>query len=167
MDVVYAVLAKALDEALSQLAVMRAAEGNRLAEDIQGKLKDIKQAVTKISDIAAQVVEDYRQKLKQRIAEFSADLEIDPSRLAMEVAIYAERSAIDEEITRLNSHLQQMAETCQAQETVGRKLDFMLQEMNREINTIGSKANGLAIHDVVIEVKSLLEKIREQIQNIE
>ncbi len=167
LDSILLLLQEALRQALDRLIAMREAEGAKLSADIALKCQEIKKAVDKINEVCPRVVEDYRQKLTERINDLSDNLEIDPARIAMEVAIFAERSAIDEEITRLYSHLAQMAQSCMASEVIGRKLDFILQEMNREINTIGSKATALAIHDVVIEVKSLLEKIREQIQNIE
>lgn len=158
---------KALNQALDQLIQMRAVEGAKLAADIKKRLANIQDLSRKIHQRAPLVVEDYRERLKQRIAEWQLQGVVEENRLAAEVAIFAERSNITEEIVRLNSHLEQMDICLQSTDPVGRKLDFILQEMNREINTIGSKANDLEIGNAVISVKSELEKIREQVQNIE
>ena len=109
----------------------------------------------------------YKKKLEDRISELTKDLKIDEERIAVEVAIFADKAAVDEEVTRLKSHLEQMRKTLNLNEPVGRKLDFIVQEMNRESNTIGSKANDINITNIVIDIKNLIEKIREQVQNIE
>ncbi|MEG1537379.1 MAG: DUF1732 domain-containing protein, partial [Clostridiales bacterium] len=123
--------------------------------------------VAEINECAYIVVEEQSQRLQSRIADILGDVTIDESRLANEVAFFADKSDITEELTRLSSHLHQFAHSLSALEPIGRKLDFILQEMLREINTIGSKSSTLSINKLVIEVKSELEKIREQIQNIE
>ncbi|MBO8136571.1 MAG: YicC family protein [Desulfotomaculum sp.] len=158
---------EALDEALEKFVQMRTAEGLQLKEDLEKRVKKIKQYNQAIRQRAPKVVEEYRERLNQRLAEWKADGILDENRIAGEVVIFAERSNITEETVRLDSHLNQMAECLQSDEPVGRKLDFLLQEMNREINTIGSKANDLKISNYVVSVKSEIEKIREQVQNIE
>jgi uncharacterized protein (TIGR00255 family) len=158
---------QALQTALEQLIQMRITEGARLGEDIEKRLSMIKEYNHKIHQRAPQVVAEHRERLNQRLAEWLNQGAIDESRISAEVAIFAERANITEETVRLNSHLEQMAKGLRAEEPVGRKLDFIVQEMNREINTIGSKANDLEIGNAVINVKSELEKIREQVQNIE
>jgi len=158
---------RALNVALDQLIHMRSVEGERLAADIEKRLGVIKELNRTIHQRVPCVVEDYRERIKQRIVDLKLQGVVDENRLAAEVAIFAERANITEETVRLNSHLEQMNWCLQSDEPVGRKLDFILQEMNREINTIGSKANDLEISNAVISVKSELEKIREQVQNIE
>jgi uncharacterized protein (TIGR00255 family) len=123
--------------------------------------------VQKIKERAPMVFIEYKDRLTQRLHEIHKEIEFDENRVAMEVAIFADKAGIDEEIVRLNSHIQQMTETLILDEPIGRKLDFIIQEMNRETNTIASKANDLEILNTVINMKSEIEKIREQIQNIE
>ncbi|MEG6615230.1 YicC/YloC family endoribonuclease [Peptococcaceae bacterium 1198_IL3148] len=158
---------EALQIALNQLIQMRVEEGAKLGEDIAKRLDLIEEYNQNIKQRAPLVVEEHRERLNQRLLEWHTQGTLDESRIATEVAIFAERANITEETVRLNSHLDQMRRALQAEEPVGRKLDFIVQEMNREINTIGSKANDLTIGNQVINVKSELEKIREQVQNIE
>jgi uncharacterized protein (TIGR00255 family) len=113
------------------------------------------------------VVAEYREKLMQRIQNYLAEITLDEARVATEVAFFADRCSIDEELVRLSSHFSQLKESLELKEPVGRKLDFLVQEMNREANTIGSKANDLTITNIVVTIKSEIEKIREQVQNIE
>lgn len=162
------VLSRALAEALTAFAAMRELEGGRLQADLLQRAGQVGGMVAQIETLAEQVVADYQSKLLARIAELlPANIAVDEARLANEVAYFADRACINEELVRLNSHLLQLQELLQKSEPVGRKLDFLLQEINREVNTIGSKANYLPINQLVIEAKSELEKIREQIQNLE
>jgi uncharacterized protein (TIGR00255 family) len=158
----------ALEQALQALLQMRKDEGEKLVVDLQQKLALLREYYLKLVEFAPLVVVNYREKLVKRLQELlPADTELDPNRLTMEVAIFADRSDVSEELVRLDSHLQQFSRTLQLEEPVGRKLDFLIQELNREINTIGSKANDLKIAQIVINFKTELEKLREQIQNLE
>jgi len=162
------VLGRALAEALTAFVAMRELEGGRLQADLLQRAARVRGIVARIDELSEGVVADYQAKLAVRISELLPDnIALDEARLANEVAYFADRACINEELVRLNSHLLQLDTLLQAAEPVGRKLDFLLQEINREINTIGSKANYLAINQLVIEAKSELEKIREQIQNLE
>jgi uncharacterized protein (TIGR00255 family) len=158
---------KMLHEALSILVNMRQDEGIALFSDMQMRLQAIGEIMGEIRLRAPQVVLEYQKRLSERIKELTAGLELDASRLAQEVAVMADRCDITEEIVRMQSHISQFEALLQSDEAEGRKIDFLLQEMNREINTIGSKGNDLDIARQVIEVKSELGKLREQAQNIE
>jgi uncharacterized protein (TIGR00255 family) len=158
----------ALEQALQALLQMRKVEGEKLVTDLQQKLALLREYYLKLTEFAPLVIVNYREKLAKRLQELlPADMELDPNRLTMEVAIFADRSDVSEELVRLDSHLQQFSQTLRLAEPVGRKLDFLIQELNREINTIGSKANDLKIAQIVIDFKTELEKLREQIQNLE
>lgn len=161
------VVKQALKEALSNLLEMRQREGAKLAADLQQRLTFLSELRLKILELAPAVVSVYQEKLLKRIAELTENVEIDSNRIAMEVALFADRSDIHEELIRIESHLHQFLQTLSATGQVGKRLDFLIQELNREINTIGSKANELQITQIVIEFKSELEKLREQVQNIE
>ncbi len=168
LEDIEAVLLAALAEALSGFAAMRRLEGERLAADLLKRRESVCALVQQIDGLSEQVVQDYQAKLFERINELLGDkVAIDEARLANEVAYFADHACINEELVRLVSHLAQLEELLQKDAAVGRKLDFLMQEINREVNTIGSKANYLQINRLVIEAKSELEKIREQIQNIE
>ena len=168
LEAIEDVLMSALSQALQGFAAMRALEGERLANDLLGRRATVCGYVEKIEQLSEQVVRDYQAKLTARITELLADTaQLDENRLANEVAYFADRACINEELVRLHSHLQQLEDLLQSNGACGRKLDFLMQELNREVNTIGSKANYLAISTLVIDAKSELEKIREQIQNIE
>jgi uncharacterized protein (TIGR00255 family) len=158
---------KMLHEALTILVNMRQDEGIVLFSDMQMRLQAIGEIMGKIQLRAPQVVLEYQKRLSERIKDLTAGLELDAVRLAQEVAIMADRCDITEEIVRMQSHIGQFEALLQSDEAEGRKIDFLLQEMNREINTIGSKGNDLEIARQVIEVKSELGKLREQAQNIE
>lgn len=153
-------------EAVKQLKEMRIAEGRMLEKDLQNQLTVIGDKIHRIKEYAPNVTRQYAERLKKRMEDFSIDT-IDESRLVSEVAIFAEKADINEELTRLASHISQFHETMKKDEPIGRKLDFILQEMNREVNTIGSKANDADIAKEVVELKSFLEKMKEQVQNIE
>jgi len=163
----WAVLEQAVVAAVDSLVQMREIEGARLKEDLLARLGRIKEITSTIEARAPHVVEDYRLRLTQRLQEWLADSSLDMPRVMAEVTIFAERSSITEEIVRLYSHLEQAAECLNGTDPVGRKLDFIIQEMNREINTIASKSADIQISGCVVEVKSQLEKIREQVQNLE
>ena len=155
------------EEALAQFVEMREKEGARLAEDLLAKLDGIEEMLRKVEAIVPSVAEGYRTRLYAKLTELLADKNIDEQRILTETAIFAEKTAVDEETVRLHSHLAQGREFLAMTEPVGRKLDFLVQEMNREVNTIGSKAQDLSITKLVVDMKSEIEKIREQIQNIE
>ena len=159
----------ALNIALERIEKMRSLEGQQLKNDIISKTMNIKKTLSSIELHAPRIVENYRIKTRERISDLLADMnaEIDEIRLANEIAIYADKTNINEEIVRIYSHLDQVQNILDATEPVGRKLDFLVQELNREVNTIGSKSPDLDVSNLVIELKSDIEQIREQIQNIE
>lgn len=165
-DKVWACLETALNEAVDNFVAMRTAEGEALKKDILNKLVGIRATVERIEKRAPFVAEDYRQRLLARLGELD-ELNVDEGRIVTEVTIFADKACIDEEITRLYSHIEQMKTIVCEETPVGRKLDFLVQEMNREVNTIGSKSNDLEITNCAVDLKSEIEKIREQIQNIE
>lgn len=160
-------LREALDGACIQFVSARETEGEKLKEDLIGKLDDMKAVVEKIEERSPQILSEYREKLEDKVKELLADTQIDESRIAAEVVLFADKICTDEEIVRLKSHIDHMKSTLQAGEGIGRKLDFIAQEMNREANTILSKANDLTVSNYGIELKTEIEKVREQIQNIE
>ena len=162
-------LLPALDGAIGEYVAMRESEGKRTEEDIKSKLAFVRRTAAEIDEISRTDKVGYADKLKARITQLLEENGISPDdqRILTEVAIYADKIAIDEEIARLNSHIDAFDEICLSQEPSGRKLDFLMQEMNRETNTIGSKANNVKIARLVVDIKGELEKIREQIQNIE
>lgn len=166
-EVIWAALLPALEEAVGNFVSMRSAEGENLKNDILGKAARIERLVAEVKEYAPQVVVEYQEKLMGRLKELLDGVDVDPQRVATEVAIFADRGCVDEEITRLESHLVQLREILEKGGQVGRKLDFLIQEMNRESNTIASKANDIRLVKATIELKSEIEKIREQIQNLE
>lgn len=164
---IWSLLQIALENAIQSLVAMRVSEGQELSSNLLDRIDAIEGTIKDIAKRAPDVVLEYKSKLENRIKELMDQQTVDESRMAVEVALFADRCSIDEELVRLGSHLVQFREALHFDQPVGRKLDFLMQEMNREINTIGSKANDLAITKIVVDVKSELEKIREQIQNIE
>ena len=154
-------------QAVDAFVAMRAAEGEKLKADVAGRLDTIEELVAKIEQGSAGRVQAYSDRLYARLQELLGDRSIDESRLVTEAALFADKTAIDEETVRLHSHVAQYREILTLDEPVGRKLDFLTQELNRESNTIGSKCQDVAITRLVVELKSEIEKIREQIQNIE
>ena len=138
-----------------------------MAEDLIARINIIKEKIEKISALSTGLIEEYVVKLEGRIKEILKNQQLDEARLAQEVVIYADKCSIEEEVTRLKSHISQFEKLLYSEEVIGKKLDFIIQEMNRETNTIGSKANLLEITNEVINVKTEIENIREQIQNIE
>ncbi|HJG29734.1 MAG TPA: YicC family protein [Subdoligranulum variabile] len=155
------------EQAVEAFVAMRATEGEKLKEDVENRLNVIEQLVAQIEQNSAGRVQAYSDKLYARLQELLADRNIDEARLVTEAAIFADKTAIDEETVRLHSHVAQYREILALNEPIGRKLDFLTQELNRESNTIGSKCQDVAITRLVVELKSEIEKIREQIQNIE
>ena len=166
-DVIWDSLYPALDEAISKFIEMRSIEGEALKNDILLKAENIENLVKEVKERAPIVVVEYKEKLTARLQELMGQVDIDEQRIATEVAVFADRGCIDEEITRLESHIIQLRSILDEGGLVGRKLDFLVQEMNRESNTIASKSNDITITKASIELKSEIEKIREQIQNIE
>lgn len=160
-------LLEAVRKACINLVEMREKEGAALAEDLLSRTETLSKRFIEIRERAPRVVEEYRRRLESRLKEWMDGVSLDENRLMMEAALFAERSDIEEELTRLESHLNQFRQLLSSDEPVGRRLDFLLQEMNREINTIGSKANDGQISLYVVDCKSELEKMREQVQNIE
>lgn len=160
-------LRRTLETACAELIEMRRLEGERLSADLKKRLNTVLEIRARIAERAPFVVEDYRNKLSERITALLQNVEIDEARLAAEVAIFADKANIDEELVRLQSHVSAAYELLDNGSAAGRKLDFIVQEMNREFNTIGSKANDKEITSLVIDGKAEIEKIREQVQNLE
>lgn len=162
-----ALAARALDEALDQVIAMRDREGAALAADILERIDRVRSLVSQVEAAAPAVVEASRDRMIERVGALAEGVEVDPQRIALEIAVLAERADVAEELTRLSSHLDQFAELLGAEGAVGRKLDFLMQEMNREVNTIGSKSQSTDIAGHVVDLKAELERIREQVQNVE
>ena len=165
-DALRVLLQHALEKALDQLCAMREMEGENMRADILSKMDAIASLQKQIASRAPLVVEEYREKLRARLCALLSG-ELDEARFATEVAIFADRAAIDEELVRLESHIAQIRAAAALQEPVGRKLDFLVQELNREVNTIGSKASDAQIAQHVVAAKGEIEKLREQVQNSE
>lgn len=166
-EVIWQELSECLENALDNFVEMRALEGNRIKQDLEKRLRKIEENVDKISQLSTGLVEEYVVKLQERIKEILKTDVVDEARLAQEVVIYSDKYSIEEELTRWKSHIAQFKKLLEAEEASGKKLDFLVQEMNRETNTIGSKSGRLEITNLVIELKTQIEDVREQIQNIE
>ncbi len=166
-DAVWAVVKSVALEAVKSFTEMREIEGKKLKEDVLSKADAIIKNVEFIESRSPETVKEYNEKLKARIAELIGDTQVDEQRLLTEAAVFADKVAVDEETVRLRSHIDQLHTLFEATEPVGRKLDFLVQEINREANTVGSKASDIEIARRVIDIKAQVEKIREQIQNIE
>ena len=166
-EVWWELLEAALRQAAEKFVETRTIEGANLKRDLLGKLDQMAADVTFIEERSPQIIAEYRSKLEEKVKEFLEDSTIEENRIAAEVTLYADKIAVDEEIVRLQSHISSMTDVLESDESIGRKLDFMAQEMNREANTILSKANDLATSEIAIELKTEIEKVREQIQNIE
>lgn len=167
---VWQLLEQALEQALDNILLMRRQEGSKLVDDITSKLALLEKMLEQIAERAPTVPAEYRIKLTQRLQDLLEDKTgafYDEQRLAAEIAVFADKCAIDEELVRLESHFVQMKQMLNETEPIGKKLDFLMQEINREVNTIGSKANDLQLTRLVVNMKSELEKIREQVQNLE
>ncbi len=160
-------LAEAVSGAVAQLNVMRETEGNKLRNDLLGKLNVVEGLVSQVKIVAPTVAENYREKLRVRVQTALQDVVLDESKLANEVCFFADKCCIDEEITRLTAHIAHAREILSTEEPVGRKLDFLVQEFNRETNTICSKSVNVDLTNVALDLKNEIEKIREQIQNLE
>ena len=160
-------LKEALEGAFGQFVETRKAEGENLKKDILSKLDSLEKEIVFVEERSPQIVAEYRAKLEDKMKELLADTQIEDSRIAAEVILFADKICTDEEVVRLKSHIQHMRNTLEEKEGIGRKLDFIAQEMNREANTILSKANDLEVSNHAITLKTEIEKIREQIQNIE
>ncbi|CAM2077292.1 MAG: YicC/YloC family endoribonuclease [uncultured Clostridium sp.] len=156
-----------INDSLEMMIGMREVEGNKLKEDILSKISVIEELVSKVEEFADTIPKAFKMKLEERVKELLGNVEIDENRIAMEVCMLADKATVDEEIIRLRSHINQVRETLNLNDPIGRKLDFIVQEMNRETNTIGSKSSDIQMTNIVIDIKNILEKIREQVQNIE
>lgn len=166
-EAVWAAVAPAVNEAADKFLAMRITEGEKLRADLISRLASLENMLCKVEENAPETAKRYYDKLYAKVAELLADRDIDESRIVTEAAIFADRVAVDEETVRLRSHIEQFRTLLESEEPVGRKLDFLVQEMNREVNTTGSKAQDISITRLVVDMKSEIEKIREQIQNIE
>ena len=166
-DVLRDMLTEALFEAIAQLNSMRETEGNKLRLDLLNKLDVVDSLIKKVQATAPAVVENYREKLRARVQAALAEVALDESKLANEVCFFSDKCCIDEEITRLTTHVAHAREILSSEEPVGRKLDFLVQEFNRETNTICSKSVSVDLTNVALDLKNEIEKIREQIQNLE
>lgn len=160
-------LSIALEEALKKIVSMKQVEGEKLKNDLEARIEEISEKINQISGFSTGLVDEYIVKLEARINELLKPESVDENRLRQEIVIFSDKCSIEEELTRLKSHIAQFKNFLNTSVPIGKKLDFLIQEMNRETNTIGSKANSLDITNLVIEVKTELENIREQIQNIE
>ncbi len=166
-NLIWIELSECLENALDNFIEMRALEGNRIKQDLENRLQEIAKNVDEISNFSTGLVEEYVVKLQERIKEILKTDVVDEARLAQEVVIYSDKCSIEEELTRLRSHISQFQKLLNQDEPSGKKLDFLVQEMNRETNTIGAKSGRLEITNLVIDLKTQIEDIREQIQNIE
>lgn len=166
-EVWWELLEAALREAAEKFVETRTIEGANLKQDLLGKLDQMAKDVAFIEERSPQIIDEYKAKLEEKVKEFLKDSTIEENRIAAEVTLYADKIAVDEEIVRLQSHISSMTDVLESDESIGRKLDFMAQEMNREANTILSKSSDVDLADHAIELKTNVEKVREQIQNIE
>ncbi len=166
-SVVREILGEALSLAVENLNVMRESEGNKLRHDLLQKIENVEKLLQVVIELAPTVVTNYREKLRNRIQNVLSDVALDESKLANEVCFFADKSCIDEEITRLSAHIAHAREILSSEEPVGRKMDFLVQEFNRETNTICSKSSCVELTNVALEMKNEIEKMREQIQNLE
>ena len=167
LEIVSADICTVLDDALAAYHTMRAVEGKRLAEDIAGRLDHIEAYTGQVEARSPETVAEYRAKLTARMQEVLQSTTIDDQRILAEAAIYADKVAVDEETVRLRSHVAQLRGMLESDEPMGRKMDFLIQEVNRESNTIGSKCGDVSIAQVVVNLKAEVEKMREQVQNVE
>ncbi len=167
LELIWSELSECLENALNNFVEMRKLEGEKIKQDLQNRLQSIEKNVDEISNLSTGLVEEYVVKLEERIKEILKVDVVDQTRLAQEIVIYSDKFSTEEELTRLKSHISQFEKLMLSEEPCGKKIDFLVQEMNRETNTIGSKSGKLEITNLVIELKTELEDIREQIQNIE
>jgi len=167
LDLTAVALQRALSQALDRLEEMRRLEGDAIRADLKARLSTLELLARQIERLAPKAVAEYQQRLAERVSDLARGIPVDPQRLAQEVAFFAERSDIAEEISRLSSHLDQFRALMESPEPSGRKMEFLVQEMNREVNTTGSKSQHPEISSHVVAVKAELERIREQVQNVE
>ncbi len=167
LDAAWQQLEPVINQALADLVKQRKTEGANLVVDIKNRLAAIAELAAKVEERAPKVVEEYQQKMQERLQAYLKEVDVDQSRILTEAAVFADRSGINEELVRLQSHLGAYRQALSENGTIGRKLDFLTQELFREVNTIGSKANDYDITRLVVDIKTELEKIREQVQNIE
>lgn len=160
-------LQEAMSVAIKNIDEARSIEGKRLAKDIEARLNKISEYVNIVEKASEKLLEEYKVKLKNRINELGANNIVDENRIGIEIVLFADKSSICEEVTRLKSHIESFKNMLKSEGPIGKKIDFLIQEMNRETNTIGSKANSIGITNYVIEMKNEIENIREQVQNIE
>lgn len=166
-EIIATELEKCTEEAIKNFIKMREIEGEKIREDLNKRIQTISEKIEKINSISTGLVKEYIVKLERRINELLKPDIVDEARLAQEIVIYSDKCSVEEEITRLRSHISQFADLLNKENSNGKRIDFLIQEMNRETNTIGSKANNLEITNYVVDIKTELENIREQIQNIE
>ena len=166
-ELIWPELSIAIDEAIANFVNMRCVEGEKLAADMKNRLDVVETKIKEITQYSSTLVTDYMEKLHTRVKELMKTDVVDETRLAQEIVIFSDKSSIEEELTRLNSHISQFNKLLKEASPIGKKFDFLVQEMNREVNTIGSKANCLEITNRVIDIKTEIENIREQVQNIE
>ena len=166
-DEIWNVVRSVLSEATDKFVAMREREGEKLRDDIFGRAETILSKVSFVEERSPETVKEYNEKLRQRISELLDGAAVDEQRILQEAAIYADKIAVDEETVRLRSHIDQLKDMFNEKDAVGRKMDFLVQEINREANTIGSKASDFEINKTVVDIKAEIEKIREQVQNIE
>jgi len=166
-DEVRLCLDEALKQAMEAIEGMRGAEGEALQEDMENRLAVVEELLGRIEQRAPQVPEEWQEKLSERLTRLHKDVEFDPQRVAQEIAVFADRCDISEEVVRFRSHLKQFRLLFETDEPIGRQMDFLVQELNREVNTMGSKSNDAELTRTVVTIKSELEKIREQVQNVE
>lgn len=166
-EMIWPVVRAATEQALDGFIKMRVAEGEKLSDDINSRVEFILDKVSFVEARSPETVNEYRQKLEARIREMLQSVSVDEQRLLTETAVFADKVAVAEETVRLRSHIRQLLDMMSSSQAVGRKLDFIVQEMNREANTIGSKASDVSIAHAVVDIKAEIEKIREQVQNIE
>ena len=166
-NVLWQELQECLNNAITGFLLMKENEGNKIKEDLEKRIEDIREKIEKISEVSTGLVEEYVVKLEKRVNELLKTTVVDETRLAQEIVIYSDKCSVEEELTRLRSHIAQFLNLLNETNPIGKKLDFLIQEMNRETNTIGSKANSLEITNLVVDIKTEIENIREQVQNIE
>lgn len=167
LELIWSEISECLENAIDNFIEMRSIEGNKIKQDLKDRLNKIAKSVDEISNLSTGLVEEYVVKLEEKIKEMLKIDVVDQNRLAQEIVIYSDKCSTEEELTRLKSHISQFEKLLEVEEPCGKKIDFLVQEMNREINTIGSKSGKLEITNLVIDMKTTLEDIREQIQNIE
>ena len=160
-------LTKTVSEAITNFIKMREIEGEKIKEDLQERIESVSEKINQINSISTGLVSEYIVKLEKRVNELLKPNVVDENRLAQEIVIYSDKCSVEEEITRMKSHISQFLNLLEQTNSNGKRIDFLIQEMNRETNTIGSKANNLQITNYVVDIKTELENIREQIQNIE